>query len=677
MLPKLSSLAAFTRLTLSVVWLTGFAGAAAAQTTGFVYALQQVNSGPNQIHGFQLDVLTGALTALPGFPVATGGLGAGLLVSQHMAYRNGRLFVINDGSNTISAFVVNRTTGALTTAPFSPIALAAGSWACLAVHPTGSPLVAGDVGGAGVLASFAITATSATPVSSASTTAPAAPLSCAFSRDGSYVYAGGSGSSIAAFSASPAGVLTAVPGSPVDTGNPQPLGLATDDAGRLFAAVGALAVGSQLAFTTPGGLPSGVTGNPFSSGVPNGHHGVVHPAGFYLTVDRENNLVGVSQIAGTGAATTLTPIAGSPFTSGGTFPNILATTPDGRLVISANTNPILPDLQNSRNLSVYRMNAAIGGFAHLGTLPANALGNLGNITGLALAPVTMNRFDRDADLKADLGVYRPSTGTWWHALSSTNFTAIQANLWGLSTDVPVPGDYDGDRKADVAHFRPSDGLWWILLSGSGYNTYIVHQFGVSTDVPMPGDYDGDLRTDIAVYRPSTGVWWILTSRSNFTAHVAQQFGESSDVPIPGDYDGDAQSDVAVFRPSTSRYYFLKSSSLNTQFTVLVWGFSTDQPVPDDYDADGKTDVTIYRAGQATYWSLFSGRDYTTYRSIAAPVGSVPLVPTDYDGDGKTDVAHFQPETGTWWILWSTWDYSPIYQTIFAFGTQGDIPLPRR
>ena len=29
-------------------------------------------------------------------------------------------------------------------------------------------------------------------------------------------------------------------------------------------------------------------------------------------------------------------------------------------------------------------------------------------------------------------------------------------------------------------------------------------FGVSADVPSPGDYDGDGKTDFAIFRPSSG-----------------------------------------------------------------------------------------------------------------------------------------------------------------------------
>jgi hypothetical protein len=135
---------------------------AAAPAAVFLYALQDVNAAANQLHGFSANTATGALTLLAGFPMATGGNGDTAAFPERVAYdpANGRLYVVNGGSNTVSAFSVNGTTGALTALPFSPITLGAGTETCVAVHPSGSPLVVGT--NAPALASFTITATTAT-----------------------------------------------------------------------------------------------------------------------------------------------------------------------------------------------------------------------------------------------------------------------------------------------------------------------------------------------------------------------------------------------------------------------------------------------------------------------------------------------------------------------------------
>ena len=70
---------------LVVLW----AGSAvASEPPGFVYALDQVSGGANQIYGFRLDPLTGALTALASIPVGgsvAASLGGPIVLSQPSA----------------------------------------------------------------------------------------------------------------------------------------------------------------------------------------------------------------------------------------------------------------------------------------------------------------------------------------------------------------------------------------------------------------------------------------------------------------------------------------------------------------------------------------------------------------------------------------------------------------
>jgi hypothetical protein len=130
-------------------------------------------------------------------------------------------------------------------------------------------------------------------------------------------------------------------------------------------------------------------------------------------------------------------------------------------------------------------------------------------------------------LAAGLSIYRADSGVWYTLLSTGSYTSTQ---WGLSTDVPVPGEYDGDGKMDYAVWRPSTGVWYVLLSATP-GSYSGIQWGMETDKPVPGDYDLDGKTDIAIWRPSSGVWYVLPSGSPGT-YTATQWGTNGDAPIP-------------------------------------------------------------------------------------------------------------------------------------------------
>ena len=155
-------------------------------------------------------------------------------------------------------------------------------------------------------------------------------------------------------------------------------------------------------------------------------------------------------------------------------------------------------------------------------------------------------------------VFRPSNGNWY----TTAPNSKGPSLWGISGDVPVPGDYDGDGRIDMAVYRPSNGTWWIVPSTTK-QAYEV-QFGLPGDVPVPTDYDGDGKTDLAVWRPSNGTWYIVPSTTG--AWYPAQWGLSGDIPVPGDFDGDGRADLAIFRPSTGSWWIV-SSSTGSAFSV--------------------------------------------------------------------------------------------------------------
>jgi CSLREA domain-containing protein len=229
-------------------------------------------------------------------------------------------------------------------------------------------------------------------------------------------------------------------------------------------------------------------------------------------------------------------------------------------------------------------------------------------------------------------VYRPSNGKWYVRPDTKGIP------WGLSSDVPVPGDYDGDGITDIAQWRPSNGTWYVR---GGANV----QWGKSGDIPVPGDYDGDGTTDYAVWRPSDGKWYVR----GHPPYV--EWGKNGDIPVPGDYNGDGKTDIAQYRPSNGKWY--------VRFIAQVtWGKPGDIPVPADYNGDNKTDIAQYRPSNGVWY--LTGMPNVVWGNS----GDVP-VPADYDGDGTADVAQWRPSNGNWYVR---------LITRVQWGAAGDTPV---
>ncbi|MBU0679337.1 MAG: hypothetical protein KJ626_14655, partial [Verrucomicrobia bacterium] len=226
----------------------------------------------------------------------------------------------------------------------------------------------------------------------------------------------------------------------------------------------------------------------------------------------------------------------------------------------------------------------------------------------------------------------------------------------------TPCDFDADGITDIGIYRPSTMTWFIYRSQAGFMTPFA--FGAPGDIPIPADYDGDGISDVAVFRPSTMTWYVYgTSVGAFPPIV---FGAPGDVPVPADFDGDMVADFAVLRPTTMTWYIFGSAT--GAFPPVSYGGLGDQPIPADYDGDWRADLGIFRPFNGA-WIIRGSTDGMLPIIPYGITGDIPI-PGDYDGDGLADKAVFRPSTLRWYIHGT----SAGAFTPFVFGAPGDRPL---
>jgi 6-phosphogluconolactonase (cycloisomerase 2 family) len=302
--------------------------------------------GPNSVSALSADA-NGSLTPIPGSPFLTGGSGIGggffaanritSVVVKHFLYAG------NSGSDSLSAFAIDPSSGILTPVPGSPFATggaAGGLGISLAATPDDNFLIAAS-GASNTITVYSIAANGAL----AQVAGSPFPVGPGGSPDGIKVTPDGRFLAVAQpiaevvsmFDISPTGVLTSVPGSPFPASG-QVAGVDCDCSSSHIFGGQAGQAGSNTRVSVfdigPNGSLSEIAGSPFTGPGINSNIPVLSPDDKILFVSNQfSDTVTVFSVATGGA---LTPVPGSPFaTPGAVVPSGMATNEAGTFLYVA------------------------------------------------------------------------------------------------------------------------------------------------------------------------------------------------------------------------------------------------------------------------------------------------------------------------------------------------------
>jgi 6-phosphogluconolactonase len=281
-----------------------------------------VNLGSNDVSAYSIDTASGQLKQLNGSPFGAGSAPYGIAVNPTGEFA----YVPNSGSNNVSAYSINATSGALKKVKGAPFGAGTEPFA-VAADPAGKFVYVVNKGSNDVSA-YAINAINGalTPVNGSPFSAGLQPDAVAVDPTGKFAYIPNSGSNdVSAYAIdATSGALTPVKSSPFRAGI-DPFSVAVTPSGK-FAYVAAPLSDDIYGYAIDprSGALSPLAGSPFADPGSEPFEVVIAPSGRFAFVTNGFALVGfpynVSAYTIDSTRGTLTPVQGSPFVDPGSFP---------------------------------------------------------------------------------------------------------------------------------------------------------------------------------------------------------------------------------------------------------------------------------------------------------------------------------------------------------------------
>jgi hypothetical protein len=243
---------------------------------------------------------------------------------------------------------------------------------------------------------------------------------------------------------------------------------------------------------------------------------------------------------------------------------------------------------------------------------------------------------------------------------------------GLTTPIPVMGDWTGDGKVKAGMYDQTTGNWFLDINGDGVWSVgdIAFAWGYpGTSIPIVGDFNGDGKSEWGIV--DNGIWFIDLNASMFfeAGDLAFAWGDSASTPVLGDWNRDGRTKIGIFK---NGYWYLDYNGTTlweAQDLAFVWGDATTTPVLGDWSGDGRTKVGVYKNG--TWWLDYDGNTTWSATDKLYTFGDAASTPVvgDWTGDGYTEIGTFK--AGTWRLDMNGNGVFDAGDMQFSWGSTGD------
>lgn len=178
-------------------------------------------------------------------------------------------------------------------------------------------------------------------------------------------------------------------------------------------------------------------------------------------------------------------------------------------------------------------------------------------------------------------------GTKWYLDDILDGTPNRILSYGLSSDIPLIGDWDGDHHNGIGVKR---GNLYYLDNNLDGATDRIFAYGLSSDTPLVGDWNGDHLDGIGVKRGN--IYYLDNNLDGATDRIFA-YGLPTDIPLVGDW-ALSNSDAEGIGVRRSNIFYLDNNLDGTPDRILAYGLSSDTPFVGDWNGDHLDGIAVKR-----------------------------------------------------------------------------------